>query len=243
MGVIPSVQQIPDFDPVPESELWAMAPRGVSLHTSRVVAKPYAGFVEAPAIDEAVDRLVRVRPRAILLGYTSSSYALGAEADARVRARLEDRAKGIRVIFPSLAATAALGELGVQRVSLVHPGWWTETANDQARAYWGSAGFDVVQCVRMEPLRADFAEIAPSAVVDFISARLPREAQAVFIGGNGMRAVGAIKALEARLRKPVLSANQIILWDALRMVGQAGRVTNYGSIFSSRQRSGASDRR
>jgi maleate isomerase len=231
----------PDFDPVPESELWAMAPRGVSIHTARVVAKAGAGFVEAPAIDEAVDRLVRVRPRAILLGYTSSSYALGAEVDARVRARLEDRAKGIRVIFPSLAAWAALGELGVQRVSLVHPPWWTETANDQARAYWRSAGFDVVQCVRIEPLR-DFTEVAPSELVDFICARLPREAQAVFIGGNGMRAVGAIKSMEARLKKPVLSANQIVLWEALRLVGQAHRVTNYGSIFAARKRSGASDR-
>jgi maleate isomerase len=231
----------PDFDPVPESELWAMAPRGVSIHTARVVAKAGAGFVEAPAIDEAVDRLVRVRPRAILLGYTSSSYALGAEVDARVRARLEDRAKGIRVIFPSLAAWAALGELGVQRVSLVHPPFWTETANDQARAYWRSAGFDVVQCMRIEPLR-DFTEVAPSELVDFICARLPREAQAVFIGGNGMRAIGAIKSMEARLKKPVLSANQILLWEALRLVGQANRVTNYGSIFAARKRSGASDR-
>jgi maleate isomerase len=184
---------------------------------------------------------VRVRPRAILLGYTSSSYALGAEADGRVRARLEDRAKGIRVILPSLAARAALGELGVQRVSLVHPPWWTETANDQARAYWRSAGFDVVQCVRIEPLR-DFTEVAPSELVEFICTRLPREAQAVFIGGNGMRAVGAIKAVEARLKKPVLSANQIVFWEALRLVGQANRVTNYGSIFSGRKRSGASDR-
>jgi len=231
----------PDFDPVPESELWAMAPRGVSIHTARVGAKSGAAFVEAPAIDEAVDHLVRLRPRAILLGYTSSSYALGADADARVRARLEDRARGIRMIFPSLAASAALGELGVQRVSLVHPPWWTETANDQARAYWSAAGFEVVQCVRMQPLR-DFTEVAPSEVVDFISARLPREAQAVFIGGNGMRAVGAIKALEARLRKPVISANQIVLYDALRLVGQADRIANYGSIFSGRKRTGASDR-
>src|SRR5262249_3701686 len=132
----------------------------------------------------------------------------------------------------------ALRELGAQHVSLVHPPWWTETANDQARAYWRGAGFDVVQCVRIEPLR-NFTEVAPSEVVDFISARLPREAQAVFIGGNGMRAVGAIKALEARLRKPVLSANQIVLWDALRSVGQADRVTNYGGIFTSRKRSSA----
>ena len=31
MGVL-----TPDFDPVPESEMWAMAPHGVSVHASRV---------------------------------------------------------------------------------------------------------------------------------------------------------------------------------------------------------------
>lgn len=233
----------PDFDPVPESELWAMVPRGVSVHAARVPrgAGPGAGFVEPPGIDEAVDRLVGLAPRAILLGYTSSSYALRAEADGRARARLEDRAKGVRVIFPCLAATAAFGELGVHRIAIVHPPWWTETANEQGRAYWRAAGFDVVQCVRLEPTRG-FTEVAPREVVEFVSARTPRDAQAVFIGGNGMRAVGAIKALEARLRRLVLSANQIVLWDALRSVGQAERVTNYGRIFTSRKRSGASGR-
>jgi maleate isomerase len=229
----------PDFDPVPESEMWAMAPRGVSVHAARVVAKAGAGFVEPPAIDEAVDRLVRLTPRAILLGYTSSSYALGAEADARVRARLEERAKGIPVISTCLAAAAALGELKVQRIAVVHPPFWTETANEQGRTYWRSAGFDVLQCMRLEPLRSDFGEVAPGEVLEFVSARTPREAQAVFIGGNGMRAAGAIQAIEARLRKPVLSANQILLWAALRLVGQADKVTNYGSIFASRKRNGA----
>lgn len=37
--------------------------------------------------------------------------------------------------------------------------------------------------MRLEPLR-DFTEVAPSEVVEFVSARTPREAQAVFIGGN-----------------------------------------------------------
>jgi len=29
----------PDFDPVPESEIWAMAPHGVSIHAARVPRK------------------------------------------------------------------------------------------------------------------------------------------------------------------------------------------------------------
>jgi maleate isomerase len=223
----------PDFDPVPESELWAMAPPGVSIHAARVARSggPGAPFVQPPHVDEAVERLVELSPRAILLGYTSSSYALGADADGRVRDRLEQRARGIPVIFTCTAAMTALRQLGVRRISLVHPPWWSAEANDQGMAYWRSAGFDVQGCIRVQPARS-FAEVRPAEVFDFVSVNTPVTAEAVFLGGNGMRTVGAIQALEARLRRPVLSANQVLLWAALRGLGDTAPVTNYGSIFA-----------
>jgi maleate isomerase len=115
----------PDFDPVPESELTAMAPHGVSIHGARVprTGGSGAGFVTAPYIDAAVDGLVELAPRAILLGYTSGSYMLGADADDRARARLEQRSKGIPLIFTSAAAATAFQQLGARRISLaIHPG-------------------------------------------------------------------------------------------------------------------------
>jgi maleate isomerase len=55
----------------------------------------------------------------------------------------------------------------------------------------------------------------------------------VVIGGNGFRAVGAIEAMEADLGRPVLSANQVLLWAALGAAGaDPGRVTGYGRLFT-----------
>ena len=71
---------------------------------------------------------------------------------------------------------------------------------------------------------------------EFVSAHTPRRAEAVFIGGNGLRSVGTIVALEANLRRPVLSANQVVLWAALREIGLATKVTNYGTIFAGQPR-------
>jgi maleate isomerase len=186
--------------------------------------------VESSNIDEAVDRLAEVHPNAILLGYTTSSYALGADADRLVQARLQERAKGTPVIFPCTAATACLRRLGVRRIALIHPPWWSDIANEQGRTYWQSAGFDVLECHRMQPNRL-LSEVAPREVFDVVVAHTPKAAQAVFIGGNGMRAVGTIEALEKKLGKPVLTANQIILWQALAMRGGVHRVSRYGRIF------------
>lgn len=60
---------------------------------------------------------------------------------------------------------------------------------------------------------------------------VPPQADAAFIAGNGLRAVGMIDALEESLRRPVLTANQVLLWRALQGVGAAARVTQYGRIF------------
>ena len=40
-----------------------------------------------------------------------------------------------------------------------------------------------------------------------------------FIGGNGLRAVSAVKALEEALNRPVLTANQVAFWQALVLMG------------------------
>jgi maleate isomerase len=52
------------------------------------------------------------------------------------------------------------------------------------------------------------------------------------IGGNGFRAVGAIAALEQTLERPVVTANQALLWAALNAAGaDPSAVTSYGRIF------------
>ena len=53
----------------------------------------------------------------------------------------------------------------------------------------------------------------------------------MFIGGNGFRAVGIIKALEDALARPVLTANQVAFWHALRLSGARAEIVDYGQIF------------
>jgi len=53
----------------------------------------------------------------------------------------------------------------------------------------------------------------------------------VFIGGNALRAIGVIAALEEDIRRPVLTANQVSLWHALRVAGTEVRLDGYGQLF------------
>jgi maleate isomerase len=58
----------------------------------------------------------------------------------------------------------------------------------------------------------------------------------VLIAGNGLRAVGVIQALEEHLRRPVVTANQATFWAALKTVGGAPPVTQFGRLFRVAQR-------
>ena len=192
----------PDSDPVPESEMSAMAPPGVSIHASRVGRQQGVAraFAEPPYVDTAVEQLVGLVPRVILFAFTSSSYALGAEADESVRARLESRSGKIPVLFTCPAATEALRILGARRVALIHPPWFTEEMNAQGQNYFRSQGFEVVLSTRISPSRS-FTEVPPAEVYEWTRRNVPGQAEAVFVGGNGLRAVGAIHALEEGLRR------------------------------------------
>lgn len=221
----------PAFDPVPESEAWAMAPRGVSIHGSRVLTRrgDARAFAEPPNVDTAVELLAAVNPRAILYAWTSSSYFLGPDGDEALRLRLETRAPGVPIVLAAVAASAALRALNVRRVAVVHPPWFSEETNDRGGDYF-KRGFEVVSCARITPLRT-FAEVPPSEVYDWVKVNVARKADAVLIAGNGLRAVGVIEALEAALGKPVLTANQVTFWQALQVARVTARIDRYGQLF------------
>jgi maleate isomerase len=223
----------PDFDPVPESELSAMAPKGVSIHGSRVFrdrSQTPAAFTDPQHIDAAADRFAELRPQAVVLAYTGSSYALGPEKDAPTQARLQEHARGVPVVLTCQAANDALQALGAKRVALIHPPWFSEEVVDQGKAYFTARGFNVVRCTRVLPNRS-FTEVAPAEVFEWVRQNAPREADAVFVGGNGMRAIGAIHELEGVLGRPVLTANQVAFWAALRVAKVHADIRNYGRIF------------
>ena len=221
----------PDDDPVPESEMWTMATHGLSIHTARVVWNhDAAAFAQPPQVDDATNQLVRLKPRAIIYAFTSSSYALGAVADDPLRLRLEKRAGGIPVILTCQAATEALRLLQASKVALIHPPWFSEEVITKGRDYFRSQGFDVALCNRLTPTRS-FTEVASSELYEWVRANVPGQARAVFIGGNGLRAIGTIQALEQNLGKPVLTANQVCLWKAFRLMGSTSTPTQYGRLF------------
>ncbi|MGW7315129.1 maleate cis-trans isomerase family protein [Streptomyces sp. NPDC054854] len=236
----------PHADVGPESELRAMAPPEVGLHAARVPFAamggggamsptiplgPVRAFAEPPHVDAAAELLAAAPVAVIAYAFTSSAYVIGARGEAHMLARLGERAHGLPVVATCAAVVEALRALGAARIGLVDPPWFDTTLNDLGRGYYEEAGFEVPYAAPCG-LPGEQRVVRPKTLHDWVAARLPDTADAVVIGGNGFRSVGVIEALEATLGRPVLTANQVLLWAALRAAGASAEgVTGYGRLF------------
>ena len=237
----------PHADVGPESELQAMAPPSVAIHATRVAfgamaaggamdptipLAPVRAFAEPPHVDNAAELLAAAPLDAIAYGFTSSAYVIGVEGEAEMMARLERRTRGIPVVATCRAAVEGLRVLGARRIVLIDPPWFDTELNGLGRRYYESAGFEVVYSAPCG-LPSDQAKITPSDLHTWVSEHVSTtDAEAIVIGGNGFRAVGAIAALEEDLGRFVVTANQALLWAALRVAdADVGSVRDYGRLF------------
>jgi maleate isomerase len=192
---------------------------------------PVRAFAEPPGVDDAVELLASAPLGSIAFGFTSSAYVIGQKGEAAMLARLAERANGIPVVATCAAMVEALRGLEVQRIAVVSPPWFDEELTDLGRRYFEAAGFGVAYSASCD-LPSDQAKISASGLHAWASEHMPDDAEAVAIGGNGFRAVGAIDALEEDLGRPVVTANQALFWAALRAAGtDPGPVSGYGRLF------------
>ncbi len=234
----------PDIDVGPESEFWTMAPEGVSIHSARVPfhwrgeqqatalgRDPVRAFVEPPGVDEAAERLAAAPVKVIAFAFTSHSYVLGQDGDAELQDRLERRTNGIPFLSACPSAVVALRALGVHRLGLVNPPWFSAELDRLGGEYFQSHGFDVPLVTHVD-LELRQLAVRPSQVCDWAVSRIPPEFEAVFIGGNGFRVVGAIEEMEQALGRPGITANQALFWHCLQLTGVTDPLAQFGRIFS-----------
>ncbi|OAR23623.1 maleate cis-trans isomerase [Streptomyces sp. ERV7] len=237
----------PHADVGPESEFRAMAPPDVGVHAARVPfggmrhggamdptipLAPVRAFAEPPYVDEAAAQLATAPLAALAYAFTSSAYVIGADGEAAMLTRLAARAHGLPVVATCASTVEALRLLGATRLSLVDPPWFDTELNGLGRAYYEAAGFEVCFSAPCG-LPSGQALIRPGELHDWVAAHVPEEAEAVVVGGNGFRAVGMVENLELTLGRPVLTANQVLLWAALRAADSGtAAITGYGRLFA-----------
>ena len=118
---------------------------------------------------------------------------------------------------------------GVKRIALGTP--YPASISAQGKAYWQAAGFEIVGYHRLDDVVSIYAESEQRA--EALARRVnTSDAEAVLLSGTGLPTVGVLASLEQELGKPVVSSNQAMLWQALRVAGVRDAIPGFGRLLA-----------
>lgn len=198
----------------------------------KIAHDPVLQFIHPEVIDRTVESLSSSPLDAIGLAFTSSSFKIGPDGEQELLQRLGNVSHGIKLQTTGTASVAAIRHLDLDRIAVMAPSWFDDQLCREGEAYFANQGVDIISATPSGPpggpltITAEAMAVALKELVEVTGAR------AVFVAGNGQRAIGAIDYIEEALGITVLTANQVLLWACLDDTGLRNRVMGYGRLFT-----------
>jgi maleate cis-trans isomerase len=161
---------------------------------------------------------------------TSGSFVFGWDgATAQVAAL--GKAAGVPASSTSFAFVDACAHLGVTRVAV--GATYPDDVAERFVAFLGAAGIEVLSLsARGIVTAAEVGTLEPEAVLAFAAAADHTDAEAVLLPDTALHTIELLDALDQRLGKPVLTANQVSVWQGLRLAGAGGPRPGLGALFA-----------
>lgn len=213
---------IAPFDFALDRELWRWVPDEISLFLTRTpfvpveVSLDLARMVsEHETLGEAVRALTVAEPEVVAYACTSGSF-VGGTAGERAMCEAMVRAGEVPSLTTSGALIEALAEVSAQKIALVTP--YTDSVTGALEDYLAEAGVHVTGRAMLGLTRYIW-KVPYRDVVGMAREAVCGQADALFISCTNLPTYDVIPQLEAELQIPVLSANQVTMWAALRRLG------------------------
>lgn len=163
---------------------------------------------------------------------TSGSFIFGWDgARSQVDALTED--VGVPASSTSFAFVAALSALGLTRVAVAatYPG----DVAERFAAFLDRGGATVVSTGSQGIVTAaEVGTLDADATIGFVAGGDHPDAEAVLVPDTALHTVRLLDRLEDAVGKPVLTANQVTVWEALRLSGRAVTADGLGALFAGR---------
>ncbi|MGW5635282.1 maleate cis-trans isomerase family protein [Streptomyces sp. NPDC003832] len=177
-----------------------------------------------------VEELRLTGAEAVVWACTSGSFVHGWDG-AHEQVRTLARAAGMPASSTSFAFVHATAELGVRRVAV--GATYPDDVADLFAAFLRTGGTDVVSVRGSGVSTAAEAGAWTEEQVLELARRADHEsADAILLPDTALHTVALIPTLEKELSKPVLTANQVTVWEALRLTDRRVNAPTLGSLFT-----------
>lgn len=178
---------------------------------------------------EGAEALRATKPDAVMWACTSGSFVFGWEGAKQQAAEVQE-ALGVPVSSTSLAFVDAVHALNLRRVAVAAT--YPEDVSRHFVELLQRGGIEVTQLVSHDiPTAALAGELDREGVLELARSNDSPEAEAILIPDTALHSVRWINELEAALGKPVLTANQVTVWQGLRLAGALRPCPELGHLF------------
>ena len=160
---------------------------------------------------------------------TSASFAFGVDG---ARRQVQDLAEalGVPASSTSLAFLSACKALGLKRVAVAAT--YPEALSSLFRDFLETDGREVVHMGCLDVWSGDeSALIGREEVLRFARANDHPDAEAVLIPDTALHTAGFLQELETAVGKTVLTANQVTMWEALRLANRLTPQSGLGRLM------------
>lgn len=217
---------ITPYDFALDRELWRWVPDHVTLQLTRTPHAPLPVSLEQATVvgepdivAQCTQDLIAVRPDVVAYACTSGSFIRRRAGERALIASMET-AGAPQAVTTSGALVEALHHLDITRVAVATP--YDELISLGLSAFLEESGIAVARMQHLG-LAGRIWTVPYAETVAMVRRTFTTDCQAVFISCTNLATFDIIAPLEAELGVPVLTANQVTLWAALRAVGVAAQ--------------------
>lgn len=223
---------IPSSNRMVEEEMIRFYPKDVVAHVTRLRMtgphkKPLADLLVE--IETAAASLVDAKCNVVTFHCTVTSMSDGPSGEAKILNALKT-ARAPFFATTSTAVRAALDASGARRVALITP--YDLHKTEEEIEFLEDAGYQVVFAKGYDLPNSDaYCSTPAGAWRERVLEAKRDDVDAYFLSCANIQALGEIDGLEAALGKPVLTSNQVVIWDGLRQIGWTEGIGGPGTLF------------
>jgi maleate isomerase len=211
---------IPSSNRMVEQEMVPAFPQGVTAHVTRLrmTGANHLAFEELlPRLEEATRALADARCDVVAFHCTANSMEGGKDGEQQILSTMT-HAGAARATTTITAIQRAFDTLDATRIVLITP--YSESTTEHEAAFLRQAGYDVLSAKGFALAGSDaYCATAPQFWRDRAIEAANSNADAYLISCANISVFGVIEELEGRLGRPVVTSNQAVIWDALRLIG------------------------
>ena len=164
----------------------------------------------------------------IAYGCTSGTIAIGED---KITEKIHLAKPKCYVTTPITATIKAINKLNIKKIAVFTP--YPEIVNKTILNYFLQAGIEITNFGSYN-LDSDLevGKISSKLLIQTIKKMNIKNAEAIFVSCTALPILEVVDEIEKILPIPILSSNQVLIWDCLRSVYINDKIIGYGKLLN-----------